>query len=436
VNRDRQLKRVVRVVLALVVLLTTTSASADLLGDAERLEDAFRRAGATTSLLDPRFGVKGSTVTVPLRPRATPGVRDSAMAAGASAEPCLTVVVLAARNIPFGIRPSLPRSLGMAAPLEEAMAGHAVIEDCEGARLATGAVDIVVGKRTAAFEVLVARHAAGKRPSSLLVLPERAPGPSVDATGEVGPLRMAPIADRQARVERADRREGADFLARVNHHADARGAGQLLLRLREGCHRVHVLADREADVDVDADVRLPRAQEPMAQDGSQAPDASVEFCIGEDGEVTLRYAGVGGAAPVRVIVAHWSLPKGLPSAFGPTARGGLARALWRRGAPRVRRAPVLLVKGAAGSTVVPIEVAPNSCYLAAMALGGGTASGARLIARLPSDRRHDDTQDAATAATAVSFCTGPRDRRASIEVDLRADGAWWGLALWRMTRPR
>ena len=46
-------------------------------------------------------------------------------------------------------------------------------------------------------------------------------------------------------------------------------------------------------------------------------------------------------------------------------------------------------------------------------------------------RRHDDATGGQPAA-AVSFCTGARDRLATLQMDVRSDTAWWGLALWRV----
>lgn len=414
-------------ILALVWSWPSTSARAELVDDVQKLSEAYERGGAKVARVAPRFLLAESTARI-LLPEGSRAGEGS----------CVTVIALGAPSTHYALRPALPRVLGMVAASVDAEAGMATIEDCDGRTLATGAVELVMGKRAGAIDVLVVRHPAGGLSDPTIVLPARATGP-LPPPEPVGPLSVAPVEERRQRAENAARRDGAIFVARVDVAADLRGRGAIVLRLRQGCHRVAVLADAAAlatgttppAVDVDATARLAGDEEDLVYDRSHAPDARLDFCTGSTRDVELRFVGAGGPVPIVVLTSYWDLPGGLPSLWGDDARGGFAWALHRRPAPRLRAAPDRLVAGAAGVTRVPVAVEPSSCYLAALALTRGTASGLRLTTVVGASRRHDDATGGQPAA-AVSFCTGARDRLATLQMDVRSDTAWWGLALWRV----
>lgn len=426
---DAWIRRGASVALALSWLAAGGQARAELVEDVDRLAEAYERGGAEVTRVPPRFVLAEARVRIAL-----PGLTGL----GAGERPCATVIALGARSARYAMRPALPRVLGMVAPSVDAEAGVATLGDCAGRTLATGAVELVMGKRSGAIDVIVVRHRAGALSEPTVVLPERATGP-LPPPEPVGPLSVAPIEQRRQRAEEAARRDGSTFVARVDVAADARGRGAIVLRLREGCHRVAVLADAAAlatgasppAVDVDATIRLAGDEEDLVYDRSHAPDARLDFCIGRTRDVELRFVGAGGAVPIVVLTSYWALPSGLPSLWGDDARGGLAWALHRRSGPRLGRAPDQLVAGAAGMTLLPIAVEPSSCYLAALALTRGMASGLRLSVRVGAERRHDDATGGQPAA-AVSFCTGAGQRAATLQIDVRSQTAWWGLALWRV----
>ena len=412
----------------LVVGSWGAAARAELVGDAERLEEAYARGGAEVTRMTPRFVLQDTGMRAVL-----PGLEGL----GEGARPCVTVIALAVRSARFSMRPALPRVMGMVAPAVDAEAGVAKLEDCGGESLSTGAVEVLMGKRPGTIELFVVRH-AGALSSPSVVLPERASGP-LPPPEPVGPLRLAPLAERRERAEAAARRDGASFVARVDVVSDLRGRGAIVLRLKEGCHRVAVLADAAAlapgatppAVDVDATAQFPGNEEPLVFDRSHAPDARLDFCIGRTRDVELRFVGAGGAVPIAILTSFWALPSGLPAVWGDDARAGFAWALHRRPSPAVTQPPDHVLSGASGMTRVPVAVEPSSCYLAALALTRGTSAGLRLTARLGAQRRHDDATGQ-LAAAAVSFCTGAADRVVTMQMDVRSQTAWWGLALWRM----
>ena len=359
--------RVAALIVGLVWAWPSARARAELVDDVQTLAEAYERGGAEVTRVPPRFLLAESRVRVVL-----PGLTGL----GAGERPCATVIALGARSAGYAVRPALPRVLGMTAPSVDAEAGMVTLEDCAGKALGTGAIELVMGKRAGAVDVLVVRHRAGLSDPTI-VLPERATGP-LPLPEPVGPLSVAPIEERRHRAEDAARRDGATFVARVDIAADVRGRGAIILRLRQGCHRVAVLADAATlstgatppAVDVDATARLAGDEEDLVFDRSHAPDARLDFCIGSTRDVELRFVGAGGAVPMMVLTSYWAFPVGLPSLWGDDARGGFAWALHRRPGPRLGRAPDHLVAGAAGMTRLPLEVEPSSCYLAALALTG------------------------------------------------------------------
>jgi hypothetical protein len=399
-------------------------ARAELVEDVTTLARAYRNGGAEVTQLAPRFALAGSTTRIAL---------SDLEGLGRGERPCATVVVMTVPTHRFELRPALPRALMMVVPGVASAAGIAMLQDCSGRLLATGGIEVTMGKQLGTLEMLVIRHADESLTAPEVVLPRRATG-QLPPTEPVGALPLAPLEERLGRAEASVRRDGSTFVARVDVVAEAQGQGAIVLRLREGCHRVLVLADstRASDgVDVDALVHLPGQEEPLARDRSHAPDARLDFCTGATEEVALRFVGAAGAAPVVVLTAYWPLPRGLPTVWGDQARAGLAWALHRRPSPPIHDPPHQLFAGAAGLTSIPVEVEPSSCYLAAMTVTRGAASGARLTVDEGARRRHDDAVDPQRAAS-LSFCTRATERSVRFEVDLRAQTAWWGLALWRV----
>jgi hypothetical protein len=213
------------------------------------------------------------------------------------------------------------------------------------------------------------------------------------------------------------------------------GSGELSLRIAEGCHRIEILAEVPQVVprratDVDAEARDSETGRPLARDRADAPDARMDFCVGEPTTVDVPFVGAAGAVTVMVSDARWPIPKMVPTYWGARARGGLAMALRRRGAPNPREQAIFESIGVQGETAVPIEVEPGRCYLAAMGLLRGEARGMRLSAELSGRMLRDESADRSEGA-AVAFCS-ETETSAVMRVDARGNSPWWVLLVWPM----
>jgi len=423
--------------LAALVAATPAAAKGELRGEVQRVLEAWRASGARVVRLETLFLERDQSRVVELPPL------------GTGRFPCLTVQAMAERGLSFALAESEPDAqardgsgpgasrIGRAAAgrVESqpssvaAVAGLARLSRCGHERDGLRSVRLGMRSPRGAVEVLVAAH-AGELSEVAGIVPERAVGP-VPPRADIGPaLRPAPLAERLERAIGSARSDGATVVVPVRTPTSDEGSGSLTLRLGDGCHRLAVLGGGDGRFDLDAELRLASADEPLGQDRSHAPDARLELCLGESSQVELRFVGAGGGAPVTVVDARWPLPSGFSAAWGPQTRAGLGWALFRHRAPPPRSPPVLQVLGGPGSTFVPVELEPGSCYLAAMAQVGGTAARAsRLAATVGGVTVRDDVNEAPHAA-AVSFCAGSH-RRARLQADLRARGGWWHLALWR-----
>jgi hypothetical protein len=392
-------------------LLATRPAAADLVGDADTLAEAWRREGATVARMTPVFLGEGEirTVTLP------PGV---VAAAG-----CVRIAAVAERQIGFVVA----IGDGDSGDGAHSDAGAAVLDACGDEKPSTLRVAMLSSRAT--VEIIVAAHDGPIFPLEDL-LPARAPGPLPPPDELVGGLEPPPYADRLARLTQSAQRDGAGMVVPVNAGANDRGLGAIQLRLSEGCHRLSVLGSSEAAVDVDAELWLPGAGDAFRRDRSHAPDARLDFCLGDEARIELRFAGVGSGAMATVVDALWPLPAGLPSAFGAGARAGMASALFRRRAPVLATAPDSVFLGGASATVVPLDLEPRACYVAALGRMDGAADGARLTVTVGGEVYFDDA-DGEPLGAAVSFCAGDATD-ATLQVDFRSTSAWWALGLWRV----
>jgi hypothetical protein len=128
--------------------------------------------------------------------------------------------------------------------------------------------------------------------------------------------------------------------------------------------------------------------------------------------------------------ALWPAPAGLPARWPSEERAAAAWALFKRRAPAPTRPPALEWLGVAGTTELPLTLEPGACYLAALAVGQGSALGARLAIAAGGVSYYDDAVEVPRGAV-VTFCAGS-ERSARATVDLRARAAVWRLALWRL----
>jgi hypothetical protein len=426
-----------RLLVLATLLVTTSAARADLMGDAEALVSAWSQSGVVVARVATLFLSHNDGRMVAL---------------GAGPEPakrCVTVVALGERQISFSLAPARSAAAAGKAAAKltanltgepagdrgtvQSQAGVAVLRDCGDGGLSSGQVRVAMDSPRGAVEVLVAHHQVPLVPL-VIILPERAQGP-VAPSGEVGePLTLAPVAEREARARRAALSDGAKLVVRVAAKASERGAGSAVLKLTRGCHRVNVLADQSGSsqpVDIDADVRIEDADEPLRRDRSHAPDGRLDFCLGTTTKVVLRFMGAGGPTQVTVLDAFWPMPAGVPSYWGATAAAGLGWALHRRRAPLVRDGPVFQALGPPGVTTLPVVVEPGSCYVAAFSAVRGPAGAGRLTVEVGDQRHYDDATEEPRSG-AVSFCAKVEATVARAQVDLRGNGGFWVLALWRL----
>jgi len=391
-----------------LIVLWPAPARADLMGDVGALLSSWRRSGAAPSRVTTVF---------------LEAEEARRIALGKRKDGCIRVVAIAERQIAFTLR----------APTQviESHGGVAQIDDCGEGTLKGGAIALFMTSPRGAIDLLTVHYRGSIAPVET-VLPERALGPAAPPGFGGEPLELAPIAERVARAERVAMSEGASGVVPVRTRAGQRGGGVVTIKLAEGCHRLSVLADgegRKRPIDIDAEVSL--SGDILRRDRSQAPDARLDFCLGESARVELRYLGAGAPLPVVVMDAYWTLPKGIPSVWGSRVRAAFAAALHRRHAPKLELAPLEQRLGVAGVTVVPFEVEPSSCYIAAFGAVQGVGAG-RLTVQAGNITRYDDATEAPLAA-AVSFCVPAETSSARVQIELGAPTASWVLALWRLT---
>lgn len=417
--------------------------SAELRDDASRVLYGWARRGVRVGHVGTLFLHEGQTRDVGL-PK--PGAADGR---------CQTVLGLAERHIRFSLRavPADGSSLqpealrigpprgGSASPQADRLgatsrAGVASLRACGDERSKLERVRFGMQSSAGAVELLVARH-DGPLPPFEMVAPERALGMIAVGPALGRARRQEPLARRADRTDRAARLDGAGVVVRVPTRAGDRGAGALGLNLPTGCHRLAVLAaaadDSQPDrvLDVDAEVRERGASTALRQDRSHAPDARLEFCVGEPTQVELRYLGAGPNARVMLVDAVWPLPSAARVAGDAAGRAAIAWALFRRHVPAPTDSPILRVRGGPGATVLPLELEAGACYLAAMALTRGRAGAAALSATVGGRTVRDQSTDPPQGAT-VTFCSHS-ERWARLQVELRAGFGWWLLGVWRLS---
>jgi hypothetical protein len=162
-----------------------------------------------------------------------------------------------------------------------------------------------------------------------------------------------------------------------------------------------------------------------------APDGRLETCLGEGELLDVRFVGAPSRAPVVVLDAIWPLPVPLSNGWDPTARAAIGWGLWRSHAPPVGPPSVLEVVGAQGTTMIPLQLEAGRCYVGAVGVTGGQASALRLSVRAGAAEVTDISLGQPFGA-AVGFCLPDRGGDATAKVELRAELAWWRLAVWRM----
>jgi hypothetical protein len=414
---------------------TPLAARADLRADADRLARHWAGRGARVERLTPLFLEHGTAKSLWSEPKGVPPSGKTG---------CLAVAFLGVRTADFFLS---PEELGLPAAMARAMNPHPDLEDDQRLRSAGGAavlsrcgadqselrrVRVDLASSRAAVEVLVVRSEKPVDPVAD-ALPERAAGPLAPRGDPGGPIEPGPLAARRARVTARRTGAGASRVSSFTVHAGANGAGQLVLKLPEGCHTLDLLAEVPTTVprratDLDAEVRDSQSGRILARDRADVPDARLDFCLGDATSVDVSFIGASGPELVVVSDAHWAMPLWIPTRHGSRARAGFASALFRRHAPAPPDAAMFETIGASGVTSFGVEVEPGQCYVASVALVRGDARALRLAVDIGERGSRDEAGERGESA-ALAFCA-EEESSAHFEIDARGNTPFWALAVW------
>jgi hypothetical protein len=407
----------------------------DLPDSTDRVADAWRDEGAKVVRGDSQFVFEGETLTL-LVPEPDPNPA------------CQTLALIGARGLSFHARVGDFGSDDASDERVSSIAGVVEMTSCGAPPLRF--VRLTSDGGRGALEIVAACSLRPLRSSSEVLL-ERSFG-VMPPPADPGALPLLPAPEKRADVAEARaRREGARPWPREAWPAGLDGKGEGSILLTSGCHTIELFApdtrpvrrtphpsssaisDRNSAaqgsrLDLDATIRDDTGQ-PMAHDHSPAPDARLDLCVGETTASTVLFEGAP-ASPVLVTHASAPLPEHLPTTWGPETRARMALALLARHVKEPEQEAVLVAAGASGLTPIPVDVEPGGCYVAVAAFEHGRARGLGLRVSLGA-RESVDERGASDEASAVAFCAGDRDQ-ARIEVDTRAAGVAWGLALFRV----
>lgn len=407
-----------------LLVLAPRAAHATLAEDAERLTAAWKTAGLDVERRAPMFLEQGRARRVP----------TTARDASTEGDGCTSVALIATRGVDFSVRaaPLPPAPVSPRLHPERAVAGVAFLARCGPEREELEAALVEMRSARAALEVVVARGASvaplpGEALLDRIAPPARPPldpgrASSVDA-----------LAGRTARVEERSHADGAVEVVVDRARASSEGAGRSVLALREGCHRIELLSEHGAEgrvADLDAELRDASTNAVLARDRSDTPDARLDACLGEPGTVVLAWSGAPPGAPIVLVGARWPLPRALPGAWGPRARGTAALALRRRRVALPTGAPYVEAMGVSGSTPIGIDVRAGGCFLAVVGASRGESRVLSLAAQVEGVSLRDDggsTRDGAV----LTFCPR-RAERVLLRVDARGAGLSWTLGVWPM----
>lgn len=422
------MKRLAALAVFVAGLLATLSASADLGHDADALVRAWSSA-ARVRRLAPRLAERGT-----LRP-----VLLSREETDPTTEGCTTVVVLGSVSTSIVLR-FLPTDGPLRWPEgewpEASTAGAVQLVRCGVRKAMLERLAVEMRSPRGVLEILVAR-APRPLPPMLGTLAHREPGPAAPL-GRSGPRPVsAPLADRTAAQQKRARREGAGEVSSRLVMAERDGSGEVTLRFEPGCYRIDVLGiptpqGYPRGVDLDAELVWLPGGELAEQDRTDSADATLPLCVGERRLGTVRFGGTVPGSPVVLVTARWNLPRGLPADWTPASRARIAEAVRRHHLRDLGGSPVYSSLGVAGVTVLPLEVEPGACYLAALAAIRGQPGGLALAAQA-GNRRSEDNPGPDGTGTAVAFCAGD-EQRAVIDVEARGVGLVWLLGVWQTGR--
>ncbi len=410
-------KTFVRACMCVAVTSWVPAARADIHDLAGRVEAEWKGAQARVQSLPPRFLFDDESVKLRLP--------DQAGAA------CVTIGIIGARGMSFHVKAlggeqdpgddgTDARASSVAGVLTLSRCGKATTRILLTNDAGRGTVEIVVG------------FGPASPPALQSVLLERTGGSAVSLP-DTGPAPPLPAAEERAR--RADARataESADILDHQQGDAEADGTGSIDVSLTPACHAFDVFAEtgkRTRRLDLDAEVREEDGTV-LARDRSEAADAHLFVCVGENTKGQVQYVGATPRGKVTVSHAVWPLATSLPMAWGAKSRARMASALRTRHLPAPNERAVYLAQGASGETALTVPVLPASCYVAVAAVTNGHPRGLGLRATVGRAESSDERAPGDESG-AVAFCT-TTERTVRIGIDARGAGVMWGLALFRV----
>lgn len=413
------MRRAVGIVVVAATLGWTHLASAEIVELATRVGQNWTTEGATVVRAPTRFLYEEEVTFVPLAP--PDGAR------------CVSVALVAARGLSFhgsfddGDEDDSGTGQSVAGTLELATCGALPTRLRLESDAGRGAVEIVV--------------AYSKAPASSLRthLPERLGGilPPMLDPGPAPPL--PPQETRADAAEARSRAMGASLVPRLVLRAGDDSSGAARLELAPGCHEVHLFAKDvrssphgRGRVDLDAELRDEKHDETIAKDGADAPDVTLEGCVGAPTAATLHFDGAIPGTDVVVVHGVHRIPDTVPAVWGASTRARLGEALRSRHVSLPTNARVAqLVSGTIGTTWVRADVEPGGCYVAAVAARDGGARTLALQAHV-GERESADDHGAVDGSAVVAFCAGAASR-AQVGVDFRGTPAGWALVLYRVS---
>ncbi len=417
--------RAVCLVLWLLLLCTTRSATADLGSDVNALADTWSREGHVVRLA-PQLHERGEARYLAL-PGSTLRSREA---------PCTTVAIVGVPSASFVLRFE-PRERGVRPPPPlRSRTGIVEVTRCEAARRDLRHAVLELRSPRALLEtlVLVAEGPPGEAYQSL---PQRLPGPT-ESSMDAGPVPATPdIVPRARRLVATLTRRGASAVDHGLLKSDANGSGFSELELDAGCHELTVMgvtapAATARGVDVDADLVWPGGAV-AATDRADAPDAAIHLCVAQRRRLGLRFVGALPSSPVLFVHARWPLPPGLDTRWPPEVRAELATVLRTHRLRVPAHPPVVQALGIAGVTGIPVELEPDACYVVGVAVFRGSPVGVAAAVATGAHRfqNHGGPEG---SGTGLAFCAQGQ-RTALVEVEAAGSGGLaWQLSMWQSGR--
>ena len=386
------------------------------------LKDNWGKEGQVERL-PPRLLNRGDLVPIAISPELlnpkTPG--------------CVTVGVLSTPNLSFlmvfGQNDQKPNRRAWPVP---SAAGAAEVTRCGARKPLLQGLTVQLRSRRGILEFLVLASEHPPAPISE-VLQGRDAGPSIPSP-QVGKRPwLAPVKERTETRKQILRAHGATRVTTSASMTNDSGRGDWVVHLNTGCHRLELLTGSHQDSPPDLDARLQTltTAENLDIDEEHSGQAALEYCVGRPERFRVSYSGARPKSEVVVIHSEWALPVGLPLEWGAQARANLARAIWQTDFPPLKRAPLQATLGVRGTTAIPLEIDPQSCYVAVVAPFRGKTTRFGIASQTRGMIRQAQSLKKGRGV-AVHFCAqGARSTR--IEIQAVGSGLAWIFGLWATT---